>query len=363
MRKTSSLYSQTCARLLLVAILTLFSRPLAASGDACSDSVAECHTFWKSQNINRCKVDSDCAALFLCGPRELPVFAGNPRPGDELMAPTLRYISAIAQNCRESYAKLDPSKLPPRYEPILTCSGGLCFEAPTGGGTKPAPKEEAKKVNVPAPSEVRNEVLHRGRYFDRRCGTSQHIALLVDKSRSMATDGRLDRVRETISSALENLPESLTLSIIGFDESPFIIAPNQKLTTEGKAIISKRMKSLFPAGRSKLFEGLTAATELLEKYDKPGLCRSIIVFSDGQKLLPGTYDSLFSKWKAARIPISSILLDVQGEESLMRSIAENGDGTFAVATSLEGTKKIFDRILGDSLILSKLVEPLEPPKQ
>lgn len=161
----------------------------------------------------------------------------------------------------------------------------------------------------------------------RRVNTA--IALVIDKSRSMANDDRLEFAKEAAAGVVNALKDDDLIGIIGFDDAPFIALSLAPLSQVRERALD-RLRRLVPAGRTNLLPALDEARRFIERA--PAGRKHIIVLTDGR--LPDSveagpfYLDMVKDLRITGVTVSTMLVGGEGDDGLLRSMASSGGGTF-----------------------------------
>lgn len=152
------------------------------------------------------------------------------------------------------------------------------------------------------------------------------VALVLDKSGSMAQGEKLDGAKGAAREVVNNLKDDDTIAVIGFDDAPFVVLRASPVG-QVRSIAAERIGRLFPAGRTNLIPALDEARRMLSKVDAGR--KHMIVMTDGR--LPDEsqfYFELLRQMRLAGITASTVLLGGENDFSFLKQMAEVGGGGF-----------------------------------
>ena len=176
-----------------------------------------------------------------------------------------------------------------------------------------------------------------------------NLALVLDRSGSMAMDGKLEKAKEAALMMLDRLRPDDVLSVVTFDSTVDIVVPATKMTE--KDYIRAQIQELTPRGSTALFAGVSNGLEELGKYIDAGRVNRIILLSDGQANVgPHSPNELAQLGEiAARqgISITTIGLGLDYNEDLMTQLALASDGNHGFAENAVDLDRMFQHELGD----------------
>ena len=152
------------------------------------------------------------------------------------------------------------------------------------------------------------------------------VQLVIDKSRSMATDNRLDYAKEAAVQVVRNLKDDDYIGVIGFAEQPFIVQPMDQVGNVRELVVD-RVKRLFPNLKTELFPALNDARRELLRINAGR--KHIIVLTDGRIPDAGeVYLNLVRQLKPLGITLSTILVGADEDGGFLGTLAAIGGGKF-----------------------------------
>lgn len=152
------------------------------------------------------------------------------------------------------------------------------------------------------------------------------IALVIDKSGSMAEEGKIQAAKYAALSVVQSLKDEDFVSVIGFDAGPFVIIDVMPVG-QAKGDAERRLRNLTAAGKTNLLPALATARQRLQKA---GTSRKhIIVLSDGKfPLSSEAYISEINSLRNEGISISAVALGIEADIPFMKILAKYGKGAF-----------------------------------
>ncbi len=180
------------------------------------------------------------------------------------------------------------------------------------GGYINTPLEEISPVSFIPPQTKKKRLINA-------------VALVIDKSRSMLKQGRIQSAKLAALSSINSLKDEDLISVIGFDSAPFKII-GMKPVSEVKQNAESRLRNLTAAGRTRGANSLGLARRLLKKSGAGRL--HVIVLSDGEfEDAPAALGEI-SNLRNEGISVSSVALGAQADVPFMRQVASIGKGAF-----------------------------------
>ena len=165
------------------------------------------------------------------------------------------------------------------------------------------------------------------------------VQLIIDKSRSMITDNRLEYAKRAAAAVVQTLKDDDFIGVIGFDEVPFVALPLSPVARVRSVALS-RISRLFPTSRTNLYPALEEARRGLSSV-RAGR-KHMVVLTDGKIPDPGPY--YFELLKQARflgITLSTILVGGEEDDGFLSQLARRGGGAFYQTSDPSKLPKIF----------------------
>lgn len=165
------------------------------------------------------------------------------------------------------------------------------------------------------------------------------VNLVIDQSRSMATDNKLEFAKTAATEVVRNLKEDDFIGVTGFNYAPFVALPISQVS-QARAIAFERIGRLFATGKTNLFPAIDEARRALVQV-KSGR-KHMIILTDGKVPDGGPYYiELTKQIRGMGVTISTVLLGSGVEDALLREMAEVGGGSFYQTADPNSLPKIF----------------------
>jgi len=165
------------------------------------------------------------------------------------------------------------------------------------------------------------------------------VQLVVDKSRSMATDNRLEFAKSAAEEVVRTLKDDDFIGVIGFDEVPFIALPMSRLSQVRDSAIS-RISRLFPTSRTNLFPALDEARRGLGAVQAGR--KHVIVLTDGKLPDPGPYYfDLIKQMRFVGVTVSTVMVGNEVDDGFLAQMAQAGGGAFYQTNDPSNLPKVF----------------------
>jgi Ca-activated chloride channel homolog len=157
-----------------------------------------------------------------------------------------------------------------------------------------------------------------------------NLVVVVDHSGSMASDGRLDKVKGGLHTMIDHLQPEDRLAIVEFDDRVDIDASFG--ATLDRPTLHAIIDRLQPRGATNIFDGLLQGFRLLGDAPASERQNRVILLSDGLATAGNTSQSDILTMAAGRVKLGIGLTTIgvgnEFDVGLMRGLAEQGAGNF-----------------------------------
>ena len=174
-----------------------------------------------------------------------------------------------------------------------------------------------------------------------------NLVLVIDRSGSMASENKLEQVKNSAVELLNNLDPADRLAIITYDDS--IQTLLSSTTVEDKAHVRDLIYSLSPGGSTNLCGGMQAGFEEAKRYFRNDTVNRIILLSDGLANVgivdPTAIASEAQKIRENRISVSTMGVGIEYNENLMANIADHSGGNYYYISNETSMASIFEKEL------------------
>ena len=214
------------------------------------------------------------------------------------------------------------------------------------------------QANGPQPEAVLQVGFSTALVNDRQQLRPLNLALVIDKSGSMAEADKMSRVKESLLELVSRLRDTDVLSIIVFDSEAQVLLPARTMTD--REAVKREIRSIEPGSSTNLHAGLMLGyREALKNYRTDATNR-VVLLTDGianQGVTdPGqiTRESLAFNDKG--VDLSTIGVGLNLNKDLLRQLAKSGRGLFHFVADGQDIDKVFIKEL-QSLISPVASEP------
>lgn len=165
------------------------------------------------------------------------------------------------------------------------------------------------------------------------------VELIIDKSRSMADESKLDFAKEAAREVVRNLKDEDFAGVIGFDSSPFEVVKLGRIG-DMRSQALERIGRLFPAQKTNLFPALDEGRRRLEAIGAGR--KHMIILTDGK--IPDadqSYLELVKQMRLSGITVSTVLVGSDFDFGFLKDMAERGGGAFYQTSDPSSLPRIF----------------------
>lgn len=170
-----------------------------------------------------------------------------------------------------------------------------------------------------------------------------NLALVIDKSGSMAAEDKLERVKQAMLTLVEQLRETDTLSIVTFDSEAQVAYSAHRL--DNKEAVRGVVRELKPGSSTNIHSGLMLGyREAMRAFDASGTNR-VVLLTDGianQGVIePDKIAAASQEFNAKGIDLTTIGLGAELNKDLLRKLAKSGHGLFHFIGDTADIEKVF----------------------
>ncbi len=155
-----------------------------------------------------------------------------------------------------------------------------------------------------------------------------NVALVIDRSGSMASHARMANAREAARMAVDRLGRDDILSVVSYDNQVDVDVPATKLVDP--YTVKRQIDRLTPRGSTAIHAALLAASNEVRKFKSRDRVNRIVLISDGLANVgpakPSDFVALGRELASEGITVSTIGLGTGYNEDLMAGLARAADG-------------------------------------
>lgn len=165
------------------------------------------------------------------------------------------------------------------------------------------------------------------------------VALVLDKSRSMAFGDRIEYAKEAARETIRNLKNDDYLTVVGFDSAPFVVVKLGQLA-EIRADALERVERLFPANKTNLLPAIDEARRALTRANAGR--KHMIILTDGRIPDEGPYYAeIVRQMRLLGITVSTVLVGGETDTGMLNQMAELGGGAYYQVADPRSLPRIF----------------------
>src|SRR5215207_1244492 len=172
-----------------------------------------------------------------------------------------------------------------------------------------------------------------------------NLALVIDKSGSMADADKLSRVKEALLTLVNQLRETDTLSIVVFDSEAEVLRPAREVGDREE--VRRLIRSIQPGSSTNIHAGLVLGyKEALRHFKRDGTNR-VVLLTDGIANQGVTDPAQIARdslsFNDRGVDLSTIGVGLDLNKDLLRELAKSGRGLFHFVADARDIDKVFLR--------------------
>lgn len=164
-----------------------------------------------------------------------------------------------------------------------------------------------------------------------------NIALVLDRSSSMAEDKKFTYTLEAAREVIENLSERDFISIVAFNERVLVLSPAGRVVN--KPFLHHRLDDIAPEGLTDLSAGLLEGIAQVNSQAAEGQIKQVLLLTDGQANRGVTNTNALAKMaekaRAKGVGLSTLGCGTNYNEKLLTAMADAGGGRYTYVRSPE----------------------------
>ena len=164
-----------------------------------------------------------------------------------------------------------------------------------------------------------------------------NLALVIDRSGSMADDDKFDYAMQAARLVVENLTERDVVSVVAFNQDAVVLSPAGPAVN--RAFLDHRLDEIAPEGWTNLSAGLLEAFAQIDAQASNEQTKRVIVLTDGLAnrgvTEPGQLRRLVASARSRGIGVSTMGCGEEFDEKVLIALAEAGGGRYTYIRSSE----------------------------
>jgi Ca-activated chloride channel homolog len=170
-----------------------------------------------------------------------------------------------------------------------------------------------------------------------------NLALVIDKSGSMADGDKMPRVKQSLMTMLDKLREDDIVSIIVFDTDAEVLLPARAIGNGER--VRRAIELIEPNGSTNLHAGLMLGYREAQKNFQKDATNRVILLTDGIANV-GTTDpqriaAESSEFNGLGVDLSTIGVGLELNNDLLRTLAKSGRGLYHFVADYKDIDKVF----------------------
>lgn len=182
------------------------------------------------------------------------------------------------------------------------------------------------------PNELELSLAVAGRPVTRETRRNANLAFVVDRSGSMAEEGRMDYLRQGLLRSLSELKNGDIVHITLFDTTACDLAQNFVVGRDSMRTLENLIRRIAPSGSTNLHDGLTRGYSAADRAYQPSYTNRVILVTDALTNTGVTDETLISlvgtHYDSRRIRLSGIGVGSEFNDSLLDNLTERGKGAY-----------------------------------
>jgi hypothetical protein len=169
---------------------------------------------------------------------------------------------------------------------------------------------------------------------------AKQLMFVVDISGSMASDDRLEMVKNTLVELIKKAGPNDQFGLVVFESEAHIAFPMSPMTDK-QAMITV-VKTLSPTGGTNIYNGLELGLSELYRLKKAGAVSRLLLLTDGYCSVPPEQTiAKATEYVKKGLQISAIGVGVDYNQALLSQLATVGGGLMQMAGDPEQIQKVF----------------------
>lgn len=170
-----------------------------------------------------------------------------------------------------------------------------------------------------------------------------NLAVVIDKSGSMAASDKMSRVKSALMAMVSRLRDVDVLSIVVFDSGAQVLLPAERVVDRG--YIKQLINEIAPGGSTNLHAGLMLGYQEVRKNYKRDATNRVILLTDGIANQGETSPEKIARdsllFNDEGIDLSTIGVGLELNKDLLRELARSGRGLFHFVADAQDIEKVF----------------------
>jgi Mg-chelatase subunit ChlD len=170
-----------------------------------------------------------------------------------------------------------------------------------------------------------------------------NLALVIDRSGSMAEADKMSRVKAALLVLVSQLRDIDVLSIVVFDSEAQVLLPARRLAD--REYMKQLIRQIEPGGATNLHAGLMLGYQEARKNFRKDATNRVVLLTDGianrGETVPEKIAQDSLRFNDDGIDLSTIGVGLDLNKDLLRELAKSGRGLFHFVANAEDIQKVF----------------------
>jgi Ca-activated chloride channel family protein len=180
------------------------------------------------------------------------------------------------------------------------------------------------------------------RPVDRR---PMNISVVLDRSGSMAVEGKIENAKATLLSLVNQLRPNDILSIVIYDDVVEVLRGARRV--DNKNEIRRLVEGVYPRGSTNLGGGMVEGFRQVECNLGKEYVNRVVLLSDGLAnrgiVDPSELNRIARRYRSKSISLTTMGVGLEYNENLMVGLSENGGGNYYFIESAYGLASIMQK--------------------
>jgi len=174
-----------------------------------------------------------------------------------------------------------------------------------------------------------------------------NLAVVLDRSGSMADEGKIEFAKKAVSALIDQLREDDLFSFVIYDDVITVLREARRVGNKND--LRRLLEEVTPRGATNLGGGLFEGLRQVERHRDKEYRNRVILLSDGLANRgttdPNELRRIAQRYRARSISITTIGVGLQFNENLMLGLSESGGGNYYFIESPRTLASIFQKEL------------------
>lgn len=237
--------------------------------------------------------------------------------------------------------------------PVLLLLAAICARAPAASAAAESDALTLRMAlshsayNQSAPTQLLAKVDYASTAAAPTNRPPLNIALVLDRSGSMAEDKKFAYTLSAAREVIANLSERDTISLVAFNERVLVLSPTGRAVN--KQFLFHRLEEIEPEGFTDLSAGLLEGIAQVNSQSAEGQIKHVLLLTDGKAnrgvTSTASLRKTVEKARAKGVGVSTLGCGTEYNEKLLTEVADAGGGRYTYVRSPEQIPDAFEEEL------------------